>query len=861
MATISTTEYLDSGTARTAGESMSINGGKLIIRTDTRWHIGAPASMTGTISQFGFSGGGTVEFDGTKVRWIAYTMGAGLVPAIGTTLSKDSVSGYILGFYADLTSAPTAVGVTVPATGFIKLREVTGGIYTAGSTGAGSAAFTLSGPDVAGWIEIVMDAGGAIANSGLNTLYKSRGDWFYLDNTTGVRGQIIQIPTNGGGANTYVPLVQIETAPNSNIFKWWTGITVANGFTLTNLTTDNRARAYQALTSGQIRIGSDGTTNIAALPPAGCRVRIPNLLLRFATTAARASNTTASVSTRPSAVYSGGGQLDLEYVSSEWNFLQSAASVTQIKISNSSLDSIASISANRLPSFLSNVGFIGGSSIINNWVMNLSSITSKLDLLGVCVFSGQQAGDIITATSVKNSLFSDVETVAVKPRTGNINFGINFNLCNNLIITNLQTKGCGTQIISSNNINLDGLDYIDRLGGDTTSSQGMYALRVQGSNNVIATNFTFGENGTLSATHPYAGLVQVQTNLGSVKIRNAGTKTNPLNCGSNATYYPSVVIAGSGTEPQLKAQRLYLANTRNGSVSAVTGVINGLFEHVYGGSTAAEASGINSVYRAIGGTPSFATATGRTGRHWSDYFTSNTTGAVLLSYNAPSAETASLVSIVSSGSTATGFYGDGRVMLSKVGDYIIVEMPDFVIGHTGFQNAAAGGIISANCSSTYQIDTGTGWNGVWKNLNGNNLSSEIVNAAIGFKLKIKTICNTAGSNNGCSNISINTTSTAQAQSDNLYVLDTVSLGFTNLVPGSEVRVYQGTDPATSVEIGGTESVGGTTFSFTHSAGGQAGTIAIFALGYQPIYLPYTFKTTDDSILIQQVVDRNYVNPV
>lgn len=176
MATILTTEYLDSGTARTAGESMSINRGTLIIRTDTRWHVGAPASMTGTISQFTFSGGGNVEFDGTKVRWIAYTSGSGTVPVIGTTLTQGGVSGYILAFYANLTSAPTAIGGAVPTTGFIKLREVTGGTYSAGSVTASSASMTLSGADVPGWIEIVMDAAGGAANNGLNAKYKSRGD-------------------------------------------------------------------------------------------------------------------------------------------------------------------------------------------------------------------------------------------------------------------------------------------------------------------------------------------------------------------------------------------------------------------------------------------------------------------------------------------------------------------------------------------------------------------------------------------------------------------------------------------------------------------------------------------------------------
>jgi hypothetical protein len=45
MATITTTTYLDDA-PRTAGEAMTINGGNLIIRTDTRVHANAPAGLT-----------------------------------------------------------------------------------------------------------------------------------------------------------------------------------------------------------------------------------------------------------------------------------------------------------------------------------------------------------------------------------------------------------------------------------------------------------------------------------------------------------------------------------------------------------------------------------------------------------------------------------------------------------------------------------------------------------------------------------------------------------------------------------------------------------------------------------------------
>ncbi|MDZ7906175.1 MAG: hypothetical protein U5N55_10680 [Cypionkella sp.] len=162
MATITTNTFLDGGVARTAGEAWICNGGRLTIRTDSRWHANAPASMTGSLGSVAISAtlGGGYTIDGRNVRWMAYSGGSGSVPAIGTTITQGGVSGYLLGVWASLTSAPTAVGAAVPGSGFLKFREVTGGPYAAGAlTGIGA---TASGPDVVGWIEVVHDQAAAI---------------------------------------------------------------------------------------------------------------------------------------------------------------------------------------------------------------------------------------------------------------------------------------------------------------------------------------------------------------------------------------------------------------------------------------------------------------------------------------------------------------------------------------------------------------------------------------------------------------------------------------------------------------------------------------------------------------------------
>jgi hypothetical protein len=81
---------------------------------------------------------------------------------------------------------------------------------------------------------------------------------------------------------------------------------------------------------------------------------------------------------------------------------------------------------------------------------------------------------------------------------------------------------------------------------------------------------------------------------------------------------------------------------------------------------------------------------------------------------------------------------------------------------------------------------------------------------------------------------------------------------TGLQPGSEVRAYVGTDPATATEVAGVES-SGTSFAFAQSVAGQAGYLVVHALGYLPIRLELTYSASDQTLPVQQQVDRQYQN--
>lgn len=260
MATVSTDQFLDGGTARTAGEAFTVTtGAMLTIRTDTRVHADAPAAMAGSVGSITVTEG-ECFIDATTVRWMPYNTGSGNVPAIGASITQGGVSGYLLGVWTSTVSAPTALGDAMPATGFIKFREVTGGNFAAGAlTGIGASA---TSPDVAGWIEVVIDDATNITVPRLGK-FTTRGDWFYLDETTGVRGQAIQVPTNGGGAGTYAPAAWVETSPGSGVYDhWFSMFDTTNAWSIVNVgeaqgMTDIRQKYFKALGGGQIQFGDN----------------------------------------------------------------------------------------------------------------------------------------------------------------------------------------------------------------------------------------------------------------------------------------------------------------------------------------------------------------------------------------------------------------------------------------------------------------------------------------------------------------------------------------------------------------------------------------------------------------------------
>lgn len=716
MATITTDTFLDEGGARTAGEAWTMNGAILTIRTDTRWHENAPASMTGSIGATTISAtlGGGVLIDATAVREVQFDSGSGNVPAIGTVITQGGASGYLLGVWADLNSAPTVVGNLMPTTGFIKFREVTGSFSAGVLTGIGASAL---GADTVSWIEVVQRQ--AVANTVPRLgFWRTRGNWYTLPQTTnGIAGQIIQIPTNGGGVGTHVPAIWIETGIGTNEYEAFPAIR-DTWFISTNLGTDARAKFVETMGSGQVRIGNNGTENVGFLPPDGCRIRIPNILGRQSTlVGGDANNQTphTTVASRPDWTTTAAGDIDFEYFMDDWYHLFSAP--YKVKHINCATFDIHSTINEAAPTNLNN--YVTGS--YNGTSIPLVLSTNPLGgIIQNCKFIRAAAGSNSHAISLNlctDYTFTNCHVgVITFARGSGRSVAVAQSL--NIAFNDIYQYNAYMQFTTSFNITVNNLDHCDRFVGDTNTTSGIYCVSVlTSSDNIKVDGLTFGLKGTLSGYHnPY--LAPFYTiNSSNVTFRNAGTRAVPLLVNPAAQSIYAAHDAGANTN--VRFQRIYLDNTRTSVYLTLNTSKNVTFESVHGTTGAVQTLALNVLSKGIRATTNSVTAGASVyGSHYFDMFISDIRGIVWFAMNEPTIFSEDYVTLTLTGATG-GFTSGGQISLPNVGDQLVMEMPYFAIGHTGFDNSIspiATGVNPENFSYEYDIDTGNGFSGNYKNL-------------------------------------------------------------------------------------------------------------------------------------------------
>lgn len=841
------------GSVNATLDSYAISAGsRLIVRTDSNACPNHSVAF-GSLDRVTFSGqGGTLRFDPTYVRVIAYTGGSGNAPAFGTTISQGGVSGVFLGAWTNWLSECIVPGAAIGATGFIKIGGVTGGNFAAGALTGITA--TCSGADVQGWMEVRGDTVATITVPRIGKV-ESVEAWFEIGTTNGTRGQIIPCPTCATNASTF-PGVWIETSAGSGVYEPYgsVGTVVA----LATHRTDVSMKVITQTTGG-IRIGNDGTNGVFFLPPTGCKVRIPAVLLTNSTRTVSGTGPrvlpNATIGTRQEFVTTGAGYFDLRGVMSQWymNFSQAF----YVKYKSCAIADSMVLSEIASPIDVSDC-IVAPTAAQINIVLNMTS----------CFAGGTVTNSIFNRFSLAstNSYITSINYVTGVTFSGNIHRSatlrangstgaITSTQAVNCTFTNETLIGGRGLFVGAQRCTFNNTAYYDHtITTTTTATNPMSVLdfTTGGSGNVVE-----GISLPLPNNGPYNGLVALSACYDTV-VNNIGTSyTNPLAMTATVTGF---IVSGGGNNDGITMKRCYVSNTRSGPYSFVNSDTNILIENVSGDTADTSVfAGLNGIIKNAMLTAATTGQVSVYGSHWLTRFTSTTAGFAEVMCNEPTTSSAAQCS--ATGGTPQ-FNSSGSVLLTKVGDQVTWEMPFFAVGYTAFTNIAPTitgtnvtfGTRWGNHDIEFQVDTGSGYGGTWLNLTAANLIANTFNSTTGFKLKIRATCAIAGATNVITNMRVALTTTQTDRDTKLYPLSTNTVTFTGLPSGCDVVTLTA---GTSSILDQKDAQVGSTYSFTY-AGAQNVDVGFIKSGYVPFYIRnLALTTTDSSIPVSLTVDRNY----
>lgn len=828
---------------------------RLIIRTDT-YACPNHSAAFGSLDTVSFSGtGGTLRIDPTNVRVIAYTGGSGNAPAYGTTITANNgTTGVFLGAWTNWLSEPITPGSAIGATGFIKLGSVSSvGNFNAGALTGITA--TCSGADVQGWIEVRGADTAAITVPRVGAVETVEA-WFEIGTTNGTRGQTIACPTCATVAGTF-PGVWIESASGSGVYERYAE--VGSVVALATHRTTSELKLVKQTTSG-IVIGNDGTNGVFYLPPTGCKVRIPAIIMTTCTRTAGSGSgprvlPNATLATRQEFVTTNAGAFDFRGCAIQWymNFTQAYS----VKIKGCAIkdtlvlseiaaaldvdDCIVGPTQAQINIALNAVSCFAGGTIQNAdfWRFSLAS-------------SGSYAAQINYLTGVT---FSNVKIGSLTLRANGTTGTITSTQAKNCTFSNLTEIGGRGLFVGAQSCTFSGVTYYDHTITTTTTS----------TNPMAALEFTTGGNGNTvdgvslpnSAVGPYVALVTVSACYNTL-VKNIGTYASKLAMNSSVT---GLVVNSTGNSDGITVKRCYATGTRTGLYAFVNSDTNVLLEHVYGDyADTTVLPALNAKAKNCGLTSATTGQTSVYGTHWHTRFTSTTAGFLEVLCNEPTS--ASAAQCAATGGTPR-FNSSGSLILAAVNDQVTWETDWWVLGYTAFTNSAptitgtnvtySSGARWGNHDIHYAIDTGSGYS-AWKDLTAANLSAETISASTGFKIKIRATGATAAATNLLTNLRIAMTTTDAAQGNNLYALSVNTVTFTGLPTGCDAFTLTA---GTTTLLDQQDALAGTSYSYTYS-GTPTVDVGFIKAGYVPFYIRnLALGASDASIPVSLTVDRNY----
>jgi len=848
--TLSANTNIDSLASKTGGDTYATNGFILTIDQDSRVGLNQTTSTTLGAITITPATGGQVVVDGTTIWMIPYTGGSGNVPAWNTVITNNGASGKLIGVHSALTAASTATGAAMPATGFIRVKQKTGA-YSAGAL-AGITA-TASDAGRVGWIEIVGDEA-ATVNANRLGQFNITGDWYEIGTTNGTTNQTMQIPNNG--LLRYAAGVYIEKTVGGGDYEFYPN----NVLNTTTGTDAVRGKCVWIDNSGLVRIGNSGAATNGYTPITGLKVVIGNIFFENCTTAARTANVipNATIATRYDFTTTGGGVVNIDKCNMAWYL--SCSQAYSVNVSNSGFVDGILLSEIATPMIFSKVG-IGNKPTT---ALTMSPLTMTYCYAGGtftdCVWlrnaQAASGAHVNVLTDIDGFTFTNDKIIAGVIRGNATTYSIIATRAKNITYNTPQLiSGGAIGLVTCEAFNVNDAVYVNAISGTTVTTYATSVFNI--SSNTINCTFS-GLTFPVTNNHPYAAILLAATGCSNIKLRNIGTRVAPLTFGSaNACGLVYTLLTNC---QNFKFQRIYVSNTRTGLMTGDNSCKNIIEENVFGDyADAVDVMAVlNHTRKGMGGTGALTAQVSVYGTHWRDGFTSTTAGRIAILMNEPTVETNSQVVL----SNGAAFTSSGGLYMPVIGQSVLFETPYFILGHTGFTNTAivVTGGTATNYGYKYQIDKndGNGWSSESATLTSTTLGTTLsgltgIDASLGFKLRLRITTSTTNAT-AISSVYLVTTSTTTAQ-DYQYPLDTFNLTLTGLVSGSDVVVLSA---GTETVLGQVDQNVSSSWTYTYETPISID-IFISKAGKIPFYIRnYTLQSSDASLPIVQVTDRNYI---
>lgn len=842
---------IDSLASKTGGDIYNVNGWQLVIDQDSRYWTNQNTSASLWSITISASLGGSVTIDGSAIWLIPYTWWSGTVPAFNTVISNGSGSGKLIWVHANISAQPELVGNSMPATGFIRVKQKTGAYTSWALTGITA---TASDAWRVGRLEIVWDEAATI-NANRLWSFNITGAWYEIGTTNWIANQQIQIPRHW--MNRYIAGVFIEKT------VWWEDYEFyANAWTATTIWTEaTRWKVCWVDATGLLRIGHNWTGNAWYVPISWLKIVIGNVFLENCTTAARTVNVipNATIATRYDFTTTWWWVVNIDKCNMA-RYL-SCSQAYSVNVSNSWFIDWILLSEIATAMTFSKV-----------WVWNKPTTALLMSPLTMTYcFAGWTFTDCVwarvsmAASGAHTNTISDIDWFSfvrdtIRANTIRANattFAVNGTRIKNTIRSNPTLIQWSFNLTTCDNIVITDIVYCEAVSWTTVTTYAWYVVTLTSSTiNCTISWLTI----PVADTQPYTALFALGIWCNNNKIRNIWTRVSPLNLWTvNACW---LIYTISTWCFNTKFQRIYCSNTRSWIMTWDNSCKGLIEENVFG--DYADASDVMAVLNMqrkwMWWTGALTAQTSVYGAHWRDWFISTTVWRIALLMNEPTAETAAQVSL----SNGAWFTSVWSLYMPVIGMSVTFTTPDYIIWHTGFSNTA---IVMAwgtagNYTYYYQIDKNDGnwysalsiWYtaaGLWTALSW--LTG--IDASLWFKLKL-TITTSTTNATAITSVYLVTTTTTTAQ-DYQYPLDTANVTLTWLVAGTEVNAFTGT-PWSATNIGNTNS-SGSSFTFSQSVSWVSWFITIHKEWYVFMSVPIVYSDSDVSIPIQQQADPVFVS--